>query len=78
MTEISRSESLKKKKYCGTKVQERRQSSLWKIYAVICPDVLLTVFVIETDGKLNEQQGVEQRRVTKGDSYLQCRVQGMI
>lgn len=33
---------------------------------------------METDGKLNEQQGVEQRRVTKGDSYLQCRGQGMI
>lgn len=73
MTEISRSESLKNK-YCGNKVQERSRF-LWKIYAIICPDVLLTVFVIETDGKLNEQQGEERRRVTKGDSCLQCREQ---
>lgn len=45
----------------------------WKIYAIISPDVLLTVFVIETDGKLNEQQGGERRRVTTGDSYLQSK-----
>lgn len=45
------------------------------IYVIISPDVLLTVFVIETDGKLNEQQGGERRRVTKGDSYLQCKAE---
>lgn len=41
-------------------------------------DVLLTVFVIETNEKIEEQQGGERRRVTKGDSYMQRREQGEI
>lgn len=51
---------------------------LWKINTIMCVDVLLTVFVIKTNEKLDEQQGGERRRVTKGDSYMQCREQAKI
>lgn len=46
-----------KNEHRGNRAQQRRQSSPRKIYAIISPDVLLAVFVMETDGKLNEQQG---------------------
>lgn len=49
-----------------------------RIHAITCPYVLLTVLVIETDGKLSEQQAGERRRVTKGDSYVRRREQGVI
>lgn len=74
MTEISCSDRFKNKP-TGNKGQNSHATNdlcnnmSWCTFNCLCRDFCTSV---ETDGKLNKQQGEERRRVTKGDSYLQC------
>lgn len=74
MTEISCSDRFKNKPTGNKGLNSHATNDLcnsmsWCTFNCLCRHFCTSV---ETDGKLNEQQGEERRRVTKGDSYLQC------